>query len=599
MPDLEITATGNVSGAVSAIDTLGKAIQRIPAPFANSAKGVEAFTRSLKNVTPSIDPITPALNKMGTGSNQASQALLNLGRVAQDAPYGFIGIANNLNPLLEGFQRLRKETGSNALALKALGSSLIGGGGIGLALSAVTAILQFSQLGLSAWTRGMGSSKAAVDKVAESLKEFKKESAEGFGKEAANLLILKGAIESVNTPMATRLQAVKDLKKEFPGLFDGLSTEQLLTGNVANAYDLATQAILRKARASAAAAQLEKISAEKLKILEKAELDRAASLEKSAKAQDKIINNAAIGPIGTVGKTKVDLQKEIISLYNIRAKAAQDEINQLNKQQDFYLKIAIEGADRTIEIEKNKVKKIKEVRGSDVKQDQLAGIFLDIPEPTLTVRPDVKMNLNLKSVEIDPASQKKVLDAMDKFLLNAKITDAINATLDSLIQDTLNNLISGIAEVIAGTMTVPDLFDGLIKGIGSQVTDLGKYMVKLGLEMLIAQKAIKALGITPAGAILVGFGLQVLGALLTAAATKKMNNTGFASGGTVNQSGFYNVGERGQERIFLSQGTRVQPNNEVAAYGSGVMQQELVTRISGVDLEILLQRGQAKMGRNN
>ena len=42
----------------------------------------------------------------------ATNALSNLSRVAQDAPYGFMGIANNLNPLLESFQRLSKESGN-------------------------------------------------------------------------------------------------------------------------------------------------------------------------------------------------------------------------------------------------------------------------------------------------------------------------------------------------------------------------------------------------------------------------------------------------------------------------------------------------------
>ena len=58
-----------------------------------------------------------SLDKLGKGSNQATMALTNLGRVVQDAPYGFIGIANNINPLLESFQRLKVETGSTKQAL--------------------------------------------------------------------------------------------------------------------------------------------------------------------------------------------------------------------------------------------------------------------------------------------------------------------------------------------------------------------------------------------------------------------------------------------------------------------------------------------------
>lgn len=81
------------------------------------------------------------MQNFGKVGNQATTALSNLSRVAQDAPYGFIGIANNLNPLLESFQRLKVEAGSGSAALKAMGSSLMGPAGIGLALGAVSSII--------------------------------------------------------------------------------------------------------------------------------------------------------------------------------------------------------------------------------------------------------------------------------------------------------------------------------------------------------------------------------------------------------------------------------------------------------------------------
>ncbi len=71
--------------------------------------------------------ISTAAAKIKTSSNTAGFALQNLGRVAQDLPFGFVGIANNLNPLLESFQRLRKESGSTGGALKLLAGSLGGG----------------------------------------------------------------------------------------------------------------------------------------------------------------------------------------------------------------------------------------------------------------------------------------------------------------------------------------------------------------------------------------------------------------------------------------------------------------------------------------
>lgn len=99
--------------------------------------------------------VTPAFNKLGQqlqrttnqmgslrkGTADATYTLSNLSRVAQDAPYGFIGIANNLNPLLEGFQRLKAESGSTKVALQSLITGLTGPAGIGLALGVVSSLL--------------------------------------------------------------------------------------------------------------------------------------------------------------------------------------------------------------------------------------------------------------------------------------------------------------------------------------------------------------------------------------------------------------------------------------------------------------------------
>jgi molybdopterin-containing oxidoreductase family iron-sulfur binding subunit len=123
---------------------------------------------------------------VAAGSNQAAFALTNLGRVAQDAPFGFIGIQNNLNPLLESFQRLKTETGSTSLAFKALGASLLGPAGIGIALSVV------SSATLAATVFSSSAVAAAVAKISSAPKAGKIELqlyqkvAIGAGQGAAN-----------------------------------------------------------------------------------------------------------------------------------------------------------------------------------------------------------------------------------------------------------------------------------------------------------------------------------------------------------------------------------------------------------------------------
>lgn len=229
--------------------------EQMKVSFVGDASSLEAASRqstaALDNVTKSTSKVSAALaqssavmargaGQMGgsiaKGANQANLAMVNLGRVLQDAPYGFLGISNNLNPLLESFQRLKAETGTSGAALKALTGSLLGGGGLGLALSAVTAVMQFATVGLSMWTRGMGSSNSAAEKTVEAIKNIKasfnslagiqsielskkinleiaKGAADDAGPAIANIEKLQLALTNVTLKTGDRKKALEDYNK--------------------------------------------------------------------------------------------------------------------------------------------------------------------------------------------------------------------------------------------------------------------------------------------------------------------------------------------------------------------------------------------------
>jgi hypothetical protein len=195
--------------------------------------------------------------------------------------------------------------------------------------------------------------------------QINEEAAKSAGKEQASLLSLKAAIESTSVPMENRLQAIKNLKKEFPALFDGLTNEQLLTGNVAGAYDKATAAILRKARATAATTELEKIASEKFEIIRKSQeaADIANEKIRNAKAT-KVVVGGSGGSFSqgasttTLSATREVVQKQIKDKFDLQKKADQEELDQLNKKQKFLLQFVIDGADETVKVEQKKEKKI-------------------------------------------------------------------------------------------------------------------------------------------------------------------------------------------------------------------------------------------------
>lgn len=98
--------------------------------------------KAIEDLAKSTEGLKYKFQQSKGATDQATQALTNLSRVAQDAPYGFMGIANNLNPLLESFQRLNataKETGTSLG--KELKNALVGPAGIGLALGVVSSLI--------------------------------------------------------------------------------------------------------------------------------------------------------------------------------------------------------------------------------------------------------------------------------------------------------------------------------------------------------------------------------------------------------------------------------------------------------------------------
>lgn len=98
--------------------------------------------KAIEDLAKSTEGLKYKFQQSKGATDQATQALVNLSRVAQDAPYGFMGIANNLNPLLESFQRLSSSAKDAGTSLgKELRNALMGPAGVGLALGVVSSLV--------------------------------------------------------------------------------------------------------------------------------------------------------------------------------------------------------------------------------------------------------------------------------------------------------------------------------------------------------------------------------------------------------------------------------------------------------------------------
>lgn len=212
--------------------------------------------KTSKSIVKSLAEAAAASSKMGgsvaKGSNQAGAALTDLSRIAQDAPFGFIAIQNNINPLLESFGRLKSETGSTGAALKALAGGLIGGGGLGLAISVATSAITLFTMWQQRSKKATDENKGAVDGYAKALSDASKSA----GEEIAKADTLYRSATNLNLPLDERLNIVRKLKTEYPDYFKGLSDEAILAGKAEEAYKKLNQAIIGKAAIQAASEQL-------------------------------------------------------------------------------------------------------------------------------------------------------------------------------------------------------------------------------------------------------------------------------------------------------------------------------------------------------
>jgi hypothetical protein len=244
----------------------------------------KAALSQLKNS--GIDPLTKAT------SNYNSVGV-DFARIIQDAPFGIIGVGNNITQLAGSFQVLKNQTGSTSAALKQSFASIFSSGnalilGISLLTTAFTLLQQ----------NGFFKSEEAAKSLTEKLKEYE-ESLKGVA--AANLKgaqdaqkeisTLKGLeIQATNTALSNkqRNDAVNELQKLYPEYFANLTKEQIKNGDVGEAYIKVTESLIAKAKAQAATNAIAQNAIEILTIETKLEDLKAQRLLKTANAQAQV-----------------------------------------------------------------------------------------------------------------------------------------------------------------------------------------------------------------------------------------------------------------------------------------------------------------------
>jgi len=629
----------------------------VGADISSFKKGMDETQKELAKTALAAGKLDSTLKRGTLGINQAGNALQNLGRVAQDAPFGFIGIQNNLNPLLESFQRLRQEAGSNVGALKAFAKSLAGAGGIGFALSVVSSIIVKYPNLFNAYTDAQIRAMAVQ-------KEFNTEMSKAAASaetEAVSIHALVAVAQNDGLSRKARLGAIKELQSEYPQYLSNINLENINSVATTDAINGLTAALGRKAKAQALTNLLTKeneklftlqngpladnvdildaignsylglgsVAASSIKLAgvaqknlakdTKSTIQNIADLEK--KINDLTHDQAVSGDLGLSKPGKPKAVKDIETIKEVLAKLRHDiEVN--NVSGDL---LGFDKSKENIALISSAIDKlVDKFKDSGERKGALItlGVELDerqlaerLKERTTGIGDVAKIEIPLDLIPPKPSELKDTIKQ-----ITVPITDQMLEMTD-LLKGTFLDLAGGIGESLGEALTGGGSF--LKDALGGIFDIMGTFLIKLGkaaIETSALFAAIKASKSNPITGVIGGIVAIAAGTLL-----KNIELPGFASGGYVSGPGSStsdsinarlsrgeyvvkadSVTKFGKSFLDMINGGGFSRNNNFATGGmvSGnigggqLITVEVVGKLAGTDMYLQNKRTALKIGRN-
>lgn len=239
-----------------------------------------------------------ATAKAGAAMNLSGQSAQNFSRIIQDLPFGFMGIQNNLTQLIPGI------------------------GAAGIAFSALTAAITFSQVGLTYWTRSSKAAKDAQDSFTKSMNE-------GIGDvaaETANLKALALVINDTTQSTEVRERALAKLKDTYQGNIDLQKTDITDGAKLAKIIDTISAALLRKSQAEVFSKMIAEEQAKAAKIQNESLQDSIEELGMAEKAWNALKATVTAGnPALVAAQLKIsNIQDALTQKYDALKKVNQN-----------------------------------------------------------------------------------------------------------------------------------------------------------------------------------------------------------------------------------------------------------------------------------
>lgn len=591
----------------------------------SDVEAIEKTQRSIRYLQESIRDLNVESGKAGKvlggelnkGANQASQSLLNMGRVVQDAPYGFMGIANNINPLLESFQRLKATTGSTGGALKELAASFTTGAGLGVAISIATSLLVVFGDKLFATSKKTDDAAEAAKKYGDTVKNIYSEQ----GKEGTQVISLIAILNNEVETRGRKLQALKDLKQINPDIFADLRLE----GDLVKGLDAAYVSWLAHQKDVVAAKMLQaQIDAEITALIKEQGYTQgkmATAVVNGLKQMntERVKSLRALGDQGAYAANEIEnistsfdrIKADKISAINGRIKDLADRLGEVSKGID--IKVDVEKVKKESDKLYNAWLKGFEKLQKWFKANRLSqelspyGESIDIQAPTFQFNTE-ELNQSMRQGLIKAIKAMKLpsdllnqiggkiglenlsLEGLTAFFkkfndLFKKGAEQAQSDQGQILADLLSGTIFALAEGLGAAITngagsLKSVFSSLFSMFGDAAIQLGKNAILFSKGFLAIQAALKA-G-KPILGIGAGIALIAIGSLIKAGAAKLTPR--FATGTSFTPGGMALVGERGPELVNIPRGGQVVPAGRTSQIMGGMGAVEVFGMLRGQDI---------------
>lgn len=553
-----------------------------------TAENKEAL-KAIEDLAKSTEGLKYKFQDVKKGTSEATNALVNFSRLAEDSAYGIRGAANNINPFIESFGRLKeraKESGKTIT--QELLPTLIGPAGISVAVSLISALY-------IKWSDAQNKAKKEAEALAKvngkTVDDLKKQKDaiddinSSIAKEVTDVSVLIAILNNENETRARKQDALEKLRNINPDIFNGLKLE----GDAVIGLNAAYAEYL---------ANIDNVIAVRIK-----QKELEAVVEQIVKNRPKYLT-AEEKQIANIG---AELKKGLDSLNGedaVRRKNLQTQIESNKKAIENY------------ELEQKKKKLLEEIgllsgnikiTGNRENDDKVNNDGLDFNKRKLFIATAIKKRSILSGEDIEAVNEDTTIKDMEKshqehmnwlskfykFKIDlARKSGEENKKVLKEQQDAYESfakqISSGVVNALQGLYSAMQQGDSFGKAFLDMLGKITEQLVAMVIQTLIFQAIMAALtGGTSAAA---GAGVAASG--IAGSAGRILMVPKYAEGGIVNKAHIGMVGEAGPEAIIpLSKLSGfLNTTFNAGAMSGGAMSSGGSFVLKGNDLVLALQR---------